>query len=85
MERASSSCGRREVQFCSVCFGVRRYAGKFVNHHTTNGYCPVKQRKATDMEKRELRRIRQKARRKVSRGTKHLFLENLIHVFNYES
>mmetsp|Transcript_8211 Transcript_8211/g.13266 ORF Transcript_8211/g.13266 Transcript_8211/m.13266 type:complete len:156 (-) Transcript_8211:185-652(-) len=67
MAMASSTCKSRQIQFCSVCCGVRRHGGKFVNNHTSNGFCPVKQRKATSEDKRELRRMRQKVRRKLSK------------------
>uniref|UniRef100_A0A7S2S324 Uncharacterized protein n=1 Tax=Mucochytrium quahogii TaxID=96639 RepID=A0A7S2S324_9STRA len=64
---ATTSCKPREIQFCSVCCGVRRHAGRFVNGHDSSSYCPAQNRFATKEDKRELRRIRQKIRRKVSK------------------
>mmetsp|Transcript_28320 Transcript_28320/g.45692 ORF Transcript_28320/g.45692 Transcript_28320/m.45692 type:complete len:193 (-) Transcript_28320:1008-1586(-) len=64
---ATSKCKERDIQFCSVCLGVRRHGPNFVSNHTSNGFCPVKNRSATMDDKRELRRIRQKIRRKTSK------------------
>jgi len=67
MIAASLSGSKRSVQFCSVCFNVRRRDGELVNGHRSDGYCPVKKHRATAEEKRELRRIRQKVRRSINR------------------
>jgi len=68
MAIAASTCKPRAIQFCSVCCGVRRHGGRFVNDHTSSSFCPIKNRYATQEDKRELRRIRQKIRRKVSKS-----------------
>mmetsp|Transcript_17505 Transcript_17505/g.32151 ORF Transcript_17505/g.32151 Transcript_17505/m.32151 type:complete len:367 (+) Transcript_17505:65-1165(+) len=71
MAAASLSSTKRSIQFCSVCCGIRREHGQLVGGHEPNGFCPVKGRKATPEEKRELRRRRQKMRRAMSkRATK---------------
>ncbi|GBG33067.1 Hypothetical Protein FCC1311_092912 [Hondaea fermentalgiana] len=67
MAHASMTATRRSIQFCSVCFGVRRQSGQLVAGHRPDGFCPVKKRKATTQEKRELRRRRQKMRRAIKK------------------
>ncbi|CAK9114624.1 Uncharacterized protein SCF082_LOCUS53084 [Durusdinium trenchii] len=67
MAAASMRGTKRSIQFCSVCFGIRRQKGKLVMGHKPDGYCPIKQRRATADEKRELRRRRQKMRRAINK------------------
>jgi len=67
---ASLKSSKRSIQFCSVCFGIRRQRGELVAGHRPDGYCPVNKRKATADEKRELRRRRQKMRRALNKQKK---------------
>jgi len=70
MAATSMKGSNRSTQFCSVCFGVRRTKGELFGGHRPDGYCPVKGRKASAEEKRELRRRRQKLRRAIQKRKK---------------